>query len=87
MSEIIAQGPVDANVSRDCQKDTEMCSGIQVEPGATSHINWKHIDGPMFSGKDGSIHWLTLWERLLFRCGLMTKEDLERQYNHNDQQG
>lgn len=50
--------------------------------GSKSHINWHHIDGPMFNGKDGYIHWLTLMERLMFKCGAMTIADLEYKYNH-----
>ena len=60
---------------------------VQFSPGATSHIKWDHIDGPMYCGKDGYIHWLTLLERLLFKCGAMTIEDLERKYCHGDQRG
>ena len=54
---------------------------------AVSSIQWDHIDGPVYHGKDGYIHWLTLLERLMFKCGAMTIADLERKYCHGDQRG
>lgn len=57
--------------------------GVQVAPGAISFIQWEHIDGPLFYGKDGYLHWLTLRERIQFKLGLLSLEDLEKKYNHS----
>ena len=32
-------------------------------------INRKHIDGPLLYLRNGEMHWLTLWERLLLWLG------------------
>lgn len=60
---------------------------VSYSEDAESHISWNHVDGPMFCGKDGYVHWLTLLERLMFRSGLMTIKDLERKYNYDPQKG
>ena len=60
---------------------------VDYPSGSTSSIQWNHIDGPVFHGKDGYIHWLSLVERLMFRAGMMTIIDLERKYNHDPQKG
>ena len=32
-------------------------------------IQWKHPDGPMLVCCDGTLHWLTLKERIYFKFG------------------
>ena len=44
---------------------------------ARPYINRGHIDGPLLYFRDGQIHWLTLWERLLLRFGRMDAYSLE----------
>lgn len=60
---------------------------ISYPEDSKSEIQWDHIDGPLFHGKDGCLHWLTLVETLMFRVGLMSISDLERKYNNNPQRG
>lgn len=64
-----------------------MNMNVDFSQNAKSNIQWEHIDGPVFHGKDGYIHWLTLLERLMFKCGAMKIEDLEKKYQHGDQRG
>lgn len=54
---------------------------VQRGPDAKPTIQWNHVDGPMLICADGTPHWLTMWERLLFRAGFLTLEQLDRQYN------
>jgi hypothetical protein len=46
-------------------------------------IQWNHIDGPMLNCTDGSIHWLTLLERLYMKIGILTIEELDRKYRYD----
>lgn len=43
-------------------------------------INWKHVDGPLLTCSDGSLHWVTTWERLLLRGGHLSIEILDQKY-------
>jgi hypothetical protein len=47
------------------------------------HIQWNHIDGPLLFCADGSIHWLTLLERLYMRIGILTIEELDLKYRND----
>jgi len=40
-------------------------------------LKMKHIDGPLLTFRDGQMHWLTLWERLMVRLGIHNAETLE----------
>jgi hypothetical protein len=42
-----------------------------------------HIDGPLLTFRDGQMHWLTLWERLLLALGLTDAQKLERKRRPN----
>lgn len=42
------------------------------------HINWKHIDGPLLTCRDGTPHWLTYRERIAMFFGRTTIEALEK---------
>lgn len=53
---------------------------IQYPSDSKPHIKWDHIDGPLLYCADGQIHWLTLLERLYFKMGLITLEELDRKY-------
>lgn len=53
---------------------------IQFNPDAEPWIMWGHIDGPLLHMRDGQIHWLTLWERLLYTFGCTDEFVLERKY-------
>lgn len=41
------------------------------------YIKWKHIDGPLLITASGECHWLTLFERLLFKLELLTIDDFD----------
>jgi len=43
----------------------------------------KHIDGPLLTFRDGQMHWLTLWERLMVALGLADAESIERKRRPN----
>lgn len=43
-------------------------------------ISWKHVDGPMLICRDGTIHWLTIWERLQFRLGFIDIDYLDKKH-------
>jgi hypothetical protein len=47
---------------------------------ARPSINRKHIDGPLLRMRNGELHWLTPWERLLLRLGKTDALVLERKY-------
>ncbi len=44
------------------------------------YIQWDHIDGPLLHCSDGSIHFLSLLERMYMRIGIMTVHDLDFKY-------
>jgi hypothetical protein len=62
--------------------DMEM---VQRGPNAGPHIQWNHIDGPLLCCRDGTLHWLTMAERLWMRLGLTTLEQLDSKHNHEPQ--
>lgn len=43
-------------------------------------INRRHIDGPYLSRLNGSMHWLTMWERLLTKLGIWGAWDIEARH-------
>lgn len=43
-------------------------------------IVWKHTDGPLLTCSDGTLHWLTWWERFQLWRGKTTIEALDRKY-------
>lgn len=45
-------------------------------------INVNHIDGPVLWMRNGELHWLTLWERLLLWIGKTDAEKLERKHKY-----
>ena len=47
---------------------------------ARPHIQVNHIDGPMLTMRDGRIHWLSLWERLLLVLRRTDAYKLERKH-------
>ena len=47
---------------------------------AQPSINRRHIDGPLLYLRNGEMHWLTLWERLLLLLGKVDALVLERKY-------
>ncbi len=53
---------------------------VSYSPDSEPHIKWDHIDGPLLYCTDGTIHWLTLLERLYFKMGWVTLEELDLKY-------
>jgi len=48
------------------------------------HIKRHHVDGPVLCLRDGRMHWLTLWERLLLALNKTDALTLERKHwGHN----
>lgn len=47
----------------------------------TAYIKWTHVDGPMLRCSDGTIHFLTLFERLMFAVGAYTIDSLDKTHN------
>ncbi len=39
-----------------------------------------HVDGPLCTFRNGEMHWLTLWERVLFAFGRVDSLSIERKY-------
>ena len=50
---------------------------------ARPSINRKHIDSPLLRLRNGELHWLTLWERLLLWLGKTDALALEKKYRPN----
>lgn len=53
------------------------------EGGHAPSIQPDHVDGPLLRFSDGQLHWLTLWERLLFALGRTDAEKLQRKHRPN----
>ena len=47
------------------------------------HIVWNHIDGPLLCCRDGTLHWLTVTERLWLRMGVTNINQLDEKYNQD----
>lgn len=47
---------------------------------ARPSITPNHIDGPLLVLRNGELHWLTIWERLLFGLKLADAYSLERKH-------
>jgi hypothetical protein len=45
-------------------------------------IQLNHVDGPLLICSDGTMHWLSMFERLWLRLGLTTIDRLDTKYNH-----
>ena len=56
---------------------------ISCPEDSTPHIQWDHIDGPLLHCTDGSIHWLTLLEKMYMRIGILTIEELDLKYRRD----
>ena len=41
-------------------------------------LQWDHIDGPMLTLANGKVRWLTWWERIMYRFGRRSAEDIAR---------
>lgn len=57
--------------------------GVSFPIGSRPHIKRRHVDGPLLTFRDGQMHWLTLWERLLLALGLTDAERLELKLRPN----
>lgn len=57
-----------------------------IEEEREPHIQWSHIDGPLLHCRDGSLHWLTLLERLWLRIGITTIDQLDKKYMQSEPQ-
>lgn len=57
---------------------------VSRDPDSLAYVSWEHIDGPMLVGRDGTIHWLTWFERFLLYLNLTTVEALDEKYTQPD---
>jgi hypothetical protein len=51
--------------------------------GARPSIRSHHVDGPLLVFRDGQVHWLTWWERLMLRFGATDADAIERRRRPN----
>jgi hypothetical protein len=56
-------------------------AGIGIWPPITApKINRRHIDGPYLKALDGTMVWLSPWERLLTKLGVWDAWDVEKRH-------
>jgi hypothetical protein len=67
----------------DAIRGDQMHAGTRRPMHARPSIQPNHIDGPVLTFRDGQMHWLTIWERLMFRFGLTDAERIERKRRPN----
>lgn len=53
---------------------------ISYQNTARPHIKRNHVDGPMLSLRDGRVHFLSFWERLLLALNKTDALALERKH-------
>ena len=53
-------------------------AGVQWSGPIKPEVQWGHIDGPLLHCSDATLHWLTLWERLLLKLRLTTVEKIDQ---------
>lgn len=82
LEELLKGGiPVDKQMVIGNISNVRVTRGVQVYPQIDKpYISWKHVDGPYLKSRDGSIHWLSYWDRFLFWTGWITEYDLEKKY-------
>ncbi len=54
--------------------------GVGYPETARPHIEWHHIDGPLLVMRDGSLRWLTLWQRFMCSVGWVDALSLEKRH-------
>lgn len=64
----------DATFAEHAAQGLEFGPGQDRQPSIVPH----HIDGPLLYFSDGQLHWLTIWERILFHFGWTDAERLQR---------
>lgn len=70
------------------QKKFHEGSKLDIFPDTTKpHIVKDHPDGSFLVCHDGTLHWLTLHEKLMLKLGVFTIESLDAKYNGDDQRG
>lgn len=52
-------------------------TGVSFPSDSKPFIRWEHADGPVLFTASGEYHWLTLFERLLFKLELLTIDDFD----------
>jgi hypothetical protein len=62
-------------------------SGHSYPSDSKPHIKWNHVDGPLLICRDGTPHFLSAWERFLFRANFLTIEELDRRHNSEPRKG
>ncbi len=73
-------------ISRHEMSGHVMVETISFPTEAQPSINFKHVDGPVLCCRDGSIHWLTYWERFMLWLGKINVHDLDKKYGYYHRQ-
>ena len=60
---------------------------IQYPADSEPHIQWNHIDRPLLLCRYGTLHWLTMTERLWLRIGFTNINQLDEKHCHEPQRG
>lgn len=55
-------------------------NGVGYPAGNEPWIMWHHIDGPLLHFRNGELHWMTMWERMLCWLGQADALSLERKH-------
>jgi hypothetical protein len=58
---------------------------IEYPAGIEPEIVWNHIDGPLLYTSDCGLEWLSLWDRIQFKLGLIDINGLDRKYQRSPQ--
>lgn len=49
----------------------------------SAYIKWSHVDGPMLRCSDGTVHFLSMFERFMFMIGMYTVTSLDFMYGRH----
>ena len=84
----VADAPPPIGALREGWETYDAGNGMQVSFPSDSepHINWKHVDGPMLSCRDGAIHWLSWWERFCLWAGIYDINHLDKKHGYYTKQ-
>lgn len=73
----------DSDVQREIDRMTNNRTMVSFPADSKPDIQWDHIDGPLLHCTDGTIHWLTLLERLYMKIGILSLEQLDHKYRQD----
>jgi len=56
------------------------------EPSTKPSIVWNNVDGAFMTCRDGTLHFLTLLEKLFLKTGITTLDQLDSKYVSDEPQ-